>query len=359
MRFSMLRFNFLALLVSFACLCAQQAKATTVCVDNAADLYEDLQMFSDGGGLSGDDLEIDLVIGSYKVGSATGNQAFTYYSTASTGYISIIGGWRPNCTEQVPGATDVSIDGNNKAQALVLDDNLNPVVVSTVVIQNAKTDKTGGGLAINTNVAKGGSVQVEDCIIQNNHTSAYVGGLAAYASGAENFLDVSDNLIINNSADGDEGGGLVDGTSVYNMNVANNTVYGNTTSNGTVGGLYVGSTVKAESAPLIASNIFDGNTHTGLYLSGTPPYVQYNDYGSIAGVTPAGKTGNVSESPKFVDAAGGDFHLSGTSPLIGLTTEFGNCDPDDDLDGHTRPYYSACDPGAYAETIYTSGFESQ
>jgi hypothetical protein len=346
-----------ALIMLIASVCPQPTQATTICIDNATDLFNDLQLFSDGGSFSGDDLDIDLVIGSYKVGSATQNKSFTYYSTASAGNLSISGGWLPNCTEQVPGAHDVFIDGDNKAPALTLDDNLGSISVEQLVIQNGKASGLGAGLLINTNSALGGTVTVENCIIQNNNNSRYVGGLVIYASGKTNYIEVGNNLIINNSAGIDDGAGSIDGVSVYSMDISNNTVYGNSSASNAVGGLYISGTVPPESAPLVAGNIFKGNTQTGLYLDGTPAYVHYNDYGVIGGVAPIESIGNTSVAPIFVDTALGDFRLVGPSSLFGLVTQQGNCNVDADLDGHLRANRSACDPGAYEETVFVGDFE--
>jgi hypothetical protein len=359
MKFDLCRVATFLILGFSACLGTHQAGATTVCVDSATALFNDLKAYSDGGAHSGDDLEIRLVIGEYDVGSATGNKAFTYHSTAASGYVSIQGGWADDCAYQVPGAEDVTLDGGAKAQVLKIDNEFGGVYVDQLIIQNGVTDAQGAGLAINTGVSGGGLVQVLRCIIQNNYTSTTVGGLAAYASGASNFLQISDNLIINNIADSEYGAAYTDGDSVMYNFVLNNTVYGNTTAAGTVGGFVAGGRSSPSDSVFVSSNIFYGNTHTGLYMIGEAGTVDYNDYGSIDGVVPEEMIGNVSVAPKFVDAAGGDFHLSSASPLIGLTTKVlgGYCDPYSDLDGHQRDFYSGCDPGPYEETIFRGGFQ--
>jgi hypothetical protein len=122
--------------------------------------------------------------------------------------------------------------------------------------------------------------------------------------------------------------------------------------------LVVGGNQPTSNPPYLASNIFWQNTNIGLSLFGTPAYVYYNDYGTLAGTPPGGSTGNLSKDPKFVDAAGGNFHLSGQSPLIGHTPTGGFCDAAGDLEGHPRDYYSPCDAGAYAETIFANGAEA-
>jgi hypothetical protein len=75
---------------------------------------------------------------------------------------------------------------------------------------------------------------------------------------------------------------------------------------------------------------------------------------SIAGVvvSPGEMMGNVSINLNFVDNAGGDYHLAGDSPLLGI----GRSEPGGiDLDGHVRGAGKS-DLGAYEETIFGDGF---
>jgi hypothetical protein len=124
-----------------------------------------------------------------------------------------------------------------------------------------------------------------------------------------------------------------------------------------VGGLAVGGVQSDGSGINIYSNIFSQNSNDGLYFLGAPSFVIYNDFAIRGGVKPSVDIDNVTVSPKFVDVSAGDFHLSSASTLIGFSGGFGYCDQEYDLDGHKRPYYSPCDPGAYAETIFSGGFE--
>ena len=333
------------------------AAATILCVETAADLFEDLAAYSDGGANSGDDLAIHLVVGVYKVGPATGNNPFTYFKYASTGYLSISGGFTVGCAEQIPGLNLTILDGAGIAEVLSID-NVNATYIDQIVVENGETVDDGGGISVNGGVP-GGSVYITNSIIQDNHTTGYSGGLEVYSSGASSDVYVTNNLILNNSSDSGYGAARIIGDTIDALVVVSNTVYGNTTAMGTIGGFTAGATVTNAYQIFIASNIFAQNTKTDLYMTGTPGLMYYNDYGTLGGVAPATKIGNVSVSPKFVNAAGGDFHLSSASPLIGLSIGR-DCWPPSDLDGYARNYYSStCDPGAYAETIFSSSFENQ
>jgi parallel beta-helix repeat protein len=54
--------------------------------------------------------------------------------------------------------------------------------------------------------------------------------------------------------------------------------------------------------------------------------------------------GNIDADPLFVDAAGGDFHVAETSPLVDAGTAAGA--PDHDIDGNARPCGKEVDIGA-------------
>ncbi len=336
--------------------------ATTLCVNDATDLFNDLKDYSDGGMFSGGSLEIHLVRNkTYKVGAATGNKPFTYKSTAATGTLLIQGGWNAGCTQLDPSSTNATLDGNGLAQVLKLDNDVNGIFLLQLTIQNGESASPGGGLAVNTSVVHGGTVQIIQDVIRNNHTTGFGGGFVAYVYGTSSAVygSLFNSLVVNNSADFTYAAGYFRADHMTNgIGVFLNTVYGNTTPGSTdVGGLAVGGTASAgETIWDIAGNIFSQNTNTGLYLFGTPVQVVYNDYGSIDGTPPSSSTGNVSVGPKFVDAASGDFHLSSQSPLFKLLPAGGFCQTVD-LDGFRRVYASPCDAGAYEETIFYNGLE--
>ena len=91
-----------------------------------------------------------------------------------------------------------------------------------------------------------------------------------------------------------------------------------------------------------------------IFLGNSGAILSHNDYGTRGGATPASEISNLSVNPKFVDAAGGDFHLAGDSPLLGYGLPQGTIT---DLDGNPYPVSGKIDLGAYAETIFIDGFD--
>jgi hypothetical protein len=256
------------------------------------------------------------------------------------------------------------VDGNNTAQVFHLGSQNTEIYVYNLTIQNGNSPFAGAGLSINADVSSGtgGSVVVHDTIIRNNQSGLQAGGLGVSTGGASHIVEILDNLIVGNSASIGYAAGYVDSTSSgsgSNVSVINNTVYGNTTTaSNSVGGF--GCCASPGGGSLISANIFWQNTNVGLSLFGLPVDVEYNDYGTLSGSAPKNsdyQSVNLSVEPKFKDPANGDFHLSGASPLTGYGASGYCASGDDDLEGHSRNYYSPCDAGAYEETIFTNGFE--
>lgn len=336
-----------ALLLASAC-----AGAHTFCVSTAVELQNALDDSGNGGTYNGENNFIYIVKGTYKVGPATGGQAFHYQSTAATGQILLYGGYNAACTVQTKKAALTVLDGNGIAQVLTIHRSATNVVVSNLTIQNGETTLAGGGLVVNDHAGDNSGADLDDLIIRNNHTTDNAGGLLVFANGNGNDLYLKNNVITGNSADGDFGAGEVIGntsvSSLYNNTVARNSA----ASAGSTGGLYYGG---AASNVYIGNNIFWNNTTCGLRLGSSLSKLFYNDVGTICGFAPYfGSTGNVAVSPDFVDAVGGNFHLAGTSPLIGaVPTSYSSTDPE----GNVSAVGGAMDMGAYYETIFTDGVE--
>lgn len=324
------------------------AWANEVCVDTADALQAELDKASDGGIYSGGNNFIFVVANTYHTGLATGGNPFHYTSTAA-GSLTLAGGFNSGCTTQTLDATLTKLDGSNATRVMEIHSTQGEVDVSWFTIQDGHSASDGGGLSINYNAGDNGAVSVLNNIIQNNSSDGQAGGLIA-ATGGSHLLFVQNNLIVGNTAAVTAGAGTVLGNGAGAL-VANNTVTQNTaTGPSSFGGLYYG----GGGPGTLANNIFSNNTTSGLHL-GTAALLLYNDYGTLTGVTPdPSSTGNLSVSAKFVDAAGGDFHLSSASPLLATCpTRYGG----PDLDGNAYPANGPIDMGAFEETVFIAGFD--
>ncbi|MEO7323423.1 MAG: hypothetical protein ABIW82_01195 [Dokdonella sp.] len=329
-----------------------------LCVSTAAGLQNALTQSSDGGTHSGEVNTIYLGEGTFKTGTATGNGPFHYSSTASTGSISIQGGaYGTDCSSYSHSPAHAILDGNNATQVLRMLSMHGEVSVQLVTIQNGESSTDGGGLAVN-NIQAGYDAVVFIGLnrIRNNHTTTVGGGVALYADKADQLL-LSTNLITGNSADNGYGAAILfaNGSTTVNQQtlVTHNVVYGNMTSQpGAVGGIGCGST--GAQLTYVSDNVFWNNGGIGLYLIGNNVYLKSNDYGTLGGSLPANNADGMSVSPRFVDAAGGNFHLAGDSPLLGVKFDFLGLN--NDLAGDPFPMSGKGDLGAYAETIFSDGF---
>jgi hypothetical protein len=335
----------LAFLALAAC---RFAHAHEFCVSTATDLQNALTDASDGGMYNDGGLNsINLAQGTYK----TSGSPFQYSNSAMTGALIISGGFDASCTAQTRTASLTVLDGNHATQVLVIHSANAEVDVTWLTIQNGETSQPGAGLVVNDGAGDNSSVNIADNIIQNNHTTYFSGGVDVNAGGSGHFLLLQNNLIAGNSADRGDGAGNVGADSGGATGVFNNTITQNTTSaSGGRGGLYCGSSARCS----VINNILWNNTTYGIYLGSTNADVEYNDYGSLGGSTPDTHQGNLSLSPKFVDANAGNFHLSADSPLLGASPLFYATT---DLDGNSYPRRGKGDLGAYAETIFVDGLD--
>ena len=326
------------------------AQANTFCVATAQQLQDALTASSDGGMYHNETNTIAIVQGTYTTGAATGNGPFHYSNSTIGVRININGGLDATCARQTTKASLTMLDGNHASQVLTIHSADGRVFVDTLTIQNGESSLDGGGLSINASQGNS-SAYVFDTIIQNNHTTGYGGGLYILVQGSGHVLILQNNLIVGNNADSGDGAGVAAGIGDGGQFIYNNTVTQNTTT-ATVGfgGLYCGGSGRCN----VTNNIFWNNTNFGLYLGSTNADVEYNDYGTLGGSTPATSQGNVSVAPKFVNANGGDFHLAGDSPLLGFSPLLlGGYD----LDGNSYPSAGKSDLGAYEETIFVNGFD--
>jgi len=324
--------------------------AHTFCVSTATQLQNALTDSSDGGMYVGEVNQIKVVKGTYKTGAATGNGPFHYSNLSGVGYFDLQGGWNAGCNQRTQKAALTVLDGDNATRVLHLRQVANELDVSSFTIQNGQTNQIGAGLAINDGSGDNSQVVVTGNIIRDNHTSNSAGGI--FASSATSYVDVYNNLITGNSADAGDGAGEV---LAHIGSVEHNTVSRNTTTaTGETGGLYFSSS----SNGFVDYNIFWNNTNAGIYLGSSAVQLDYNDIGMHGGSNPFTFTGDVSVDPGFVDAAGGNFHLTADSPLLGAMAvdgEYQSVDPDGNA--NTLASYGKTDAGAYNETVFKDGFD--
>ena len=105
----------------------------------------------------------------------------------------------------------------------------------------------------------------------------------------------------------------------------------------------------------VAAEVEGGSSPKAHLNISNSDFGEFADDAPDAAVTALGTAGNIGAAPTFVDAAGGDFHVSGGSPTLdgGIGDAFvGNLD----LDGHDR-FQAGCfganpvpDMGAYERT---------
>lgn len=243
-------------------------------------------------------------------------------------------------------------------------------------VMNPNPSAGGGGILCN-----GGSPRIAWNLIQGNSARS----LHAYGAGID--LIGTTALVENNAIIANELGGMtvftVHGCGVHSQGgnpiIRGNVIAGNrvVSSNGSLarkrgGGVYcdrgdvVGNTFHANSLGAssllqheggglyastsvnVANNIFWKNvaTHGASLANVNPGKVRHNFIGSGKF---KGQNGNITGDPKFVNAAGGDFHLLPVSPCIDAGTNTLAVKLGPDLDNEPRPVDGRADTVATAD----------
>ena len=236
------------------------------------------------------------------------------------------------------------------------------------IFTNNTTTGFGGGLAggiaincvfTNNNAGSGGGMDngsAINCLFAGN-TASHGGGMEGKAfnclftgntagvmgGGMANGFAVN-SVFTGNTADLN-GGGVSD-VVLLHCSVVNNNSYGN------YGGVY--NSFNGNNPPIVANSIVWGNAATGglFPLIGKYPATP----GAVAGLTITNSdiqggypgVGNISADPQFVNSAGGDFHLTASSPCVNAGAASPNLpEPGADKDGGKRAVGSAPDMGAF------------
>jgi hypothetical protein len=326
------------------------ASAHPFCVADSAQLQHALTAASDGGRYVDEDNVVRIVAGHYPTGAATGNKPFLFEATHSTGGLVLEGSYGAGCAGERRPATDTVIDGAHATGAMVLRNANGPISVTHLTFQNGESAEPGAGLQVNYLTAVEAPVRIDHVIIRNNHTTASAGGL--YASGSNGAtpkaVRIASSLIHDNLADVDAGGAYVTGygdfAEVIDTTIARNQASGG----GATGGIRCGGSAKCG----IYESIVWSNTNIGITLDGAGAIV-CDDYALLGGTRPGYLADNLSVPPLFIDAAGGNFHLSAGSPLFGACPGGGGgTDLDDQHYGEGRK-----DPGAFGDTAFIDGLD--
>ncbi len=272
--------------------------------------------------------------------------------------------------------------------------------LNNTVSGNSAADDGGGAVLIN--VASGNNITTGNTFSTN--TALDYGGILVVADEGLNF---SNNLVLSNTATGNNGGGYLSNITSGGVQIVNNVIAANTApseyggmiildtatgaastfsllnntvnGNATSGGVYAGLLVIASDSSITSNlynNILFGNTNDGTTGQGKDLFITNasgmlnvfnNDVGEICFSTPAScdvtvlaaqASGNVvNVDPLFINVAAGNYRLQATSTLIdqGLLAAPGL--PATDIAGNPRSFLTVPDIGAYeavAEVLSSS-----
>jgi parallel beta-helix repeat protein len=249
--------------------------------------------------------------------------------------------WRSNTT---------TINGSQGGSVVTLSGN---GTLDGFTITNGRSD-VGPGVYCNSAYAP---IITNNIITANTCTivGATVGGI--YCSSGSQAVITNNQITFNTSF----GAGMAGNSPVV---ISNNIIAGNS------GGVYCGYPMSASAAVVgntivdnygngilcshqpftIANNIVAYNNGTGISVTGSGgnPTVQnnclYGNYSNYYGIS-AG-TNDIYEAPAFVDRAGHDYHVTGSSPCLNSALNTAPSIPSVDIDGETRTYDGTVDIGA-------------
>jgi hypothetical protein len=248
--------------------------------------------------------------------SATLSNCVLAYNSASWDGGGAFSGVVQNCT--LTGNTATS-DGGGASLS----------VLNNCIISSNSTAGSGGGTVNST---------LSNCIVRFNYAKNSGGGAAAGV--------LLNCLILSNSVGlFGEGGGMMNGAATNCLIMGNSAYYGAGAES-----LLVNCTIVNNSAGSFAGGTRSAFLHNCIVYSNTAS-VSPNWYGGTLDYccttpSPATGAGNITNTPLFVNAAGGDFRLQSNSPCInaGKNSAIRTAI---DLDGHSRIVGGTVDIGAY------------
>jgi hypothetical protein len=320
------------------------AVAATVCVDDVQGLRDALLTTQDNGV----DDTIQVVRGRYHLGGSV-----LLFNSSEAHSLNIVGGFAPGCATRVRNAAITVLDGDDTSPIFNVTTS-NDFELHFLTLQHGLiSGSSGGAMAVFGNGAASQAL-FANIVVRDSSSDYGIGGMIFSVAGT---VTLQDNLVTGITSPG--GALYVGSDTTVAVHLINNTVAGNTATNPASGGMiYIGA---GGNVPMDASNnIFWGN------LGGVPDIdfisgamlMTDNDYQRIDVAPASGSSGNLSVDPVF--AGSGDFHLSATSPLVGIGTL---TPPGDltvyDLEGHPRVWNGTVDAGAYerGDEIFADGLE--
>jgi len=189
------------------------------------------------------------------------------------------------------------------------------------------------------------SVAIQNNLIANNSKNDNdAAGL--YVTQA-NTTKIVNNVIIDNIAS--QNGGAVYINTKNSLCFVNNTIYGNKASN-IAGGVYIDLS-ETQGTINIYNNIIWGNDANickdlFLYKSSGIVNIYNNNFNEFYGSW-SSESGNINESPLFIDTDNNDYNLNYTSPCINAGSNNAPEMPESDKDGDPRISDNIVDIGAF------------
>lgn len=217
----------------------------------------------------------------------------------------------------------------------------------TVTVKNTVITGNWTGSAGTVFVYQDGDATISNCVFSENQA---IQGAGVYVQGTATIAD----CLITNNASYSQGGGMYIGPNAI-ATIANNTLVGNSASNGEGAGLFVDGTATVANNIVANNDTGIGSASASLTLRNNDVYGNFDwDYKGIA--DPTGTDGNISADPLFVDEE--DMHLQSGSPCIDTGSDGLILTGATDLDGNPRIRGPHVDIGAY-ETVGTVPFTVQ
>lgn len=259
--------------------------------------------------------------------------------------------------------------------------------VTNCIFRNNYAEIYGGGISMYYGVH---NLNIEGCRFESNRVSNSSWGWGGGCRlGACTNLTVSNCVFINNRGVNRGGGLYFGGTDSTNQNVVNCTFIDNAVSNSggaifgtgsnilirnclvvsnrsetnTAGGVYINNglvencTIASNYAKVAGGGLYIDGSATGrnniVYFNTAPSAANFTNTTGNTGlnyccVTPSVEgTGNITDDPRLIDLAGGNYRLQANSPCMNTGTNQDWMTGAVDLDGRIRIRYGIVDMGAY------------